>query len=72
MAQFVYIGDHETTKVFGLSFVRGEATDVADERAIQKLRANRDFNESFDGVEVLDAIEQPQERTKRKYTRRTE
>jgi hypothetical protein len=59
MTQFVYIGDQEETKVFGVLFQRGEPTTVnlddekEQERVVTKLRGNADFTESVDGAEVM-------------------
>lgn len=55
--RFAYIGDHDATTVLGLSFIRGAATEVHDERAIRKLSANPDFALVVDAgdVEVMPA-----------------
>ena len=60
MAQFAYIGDHEETAVFGLSFPHGVPVEVTDPRAIRKLSANCDFSQVVDGVEVM--ADQPKRR----------
>jgi hypothetical protein len=66
MAQFVYLGNHAETETLGFRFRAGEPTEVNDAHAIRKLRNNNHFSEVFDGVEVL----MPEDKPKRKYTRR--
>lgn len=61
MAQFTYIGEEQGTDAFGLMFPAGVPVDVTDQHAINKLRCNPYFSESFEGVEVLGA-EQPKRR----------
>jgi hypothetical protein len=56
LAHFTYIGDEPGTDAFGLKFPAGVAVEVIDQHAINKLRGNRFFAESFDGVQVLDAL----------------
>lgn len=70
MAKFAYNGDHSETVVFGLLFPQGQPVEVTDEKAMRKLRANCDFSEFFDGVEVLAPIASTGTTSKRKYTRR--
>lgn len=62
MAKFAYIGDHQETRVFGLAFFHGEPVEITDEKVIKKLRANIDFSEFFEGVEVVDADQAPKRR----------
>ena len=73
---FAYCGDHEETRVYGLTFPRGVPVEVTDWLAFKKLSNNCDFSQCFDGVEVLPAeqptVSQAEPRQKRKYTRRTE
>lgn len=60
MTKFVYIGDHEETAVFGLSFPQGVTVEVTDQRAIGKLSNNPHFVLVVDGIEVM--AEQPKRR----------
>ncbi len=65
MAVFTFIGDEAETGFLGLLFPRDVPVVVTDERAVGKLRNNRFFVESFDGVQVLEAVktvEQPKKR----------
>lgn len=57
MAVFTFIGDEVETVVFGLLFPRDTPVEVTDAHAVSKLGNNRFFTQSFDGVEVLDAVE---------------
>lgn len=65
--QFAYIGDHEETFVFGLTFPRGAPIEVTSDAICRKLASNCDFSQCVDGVEVV----QEEPRAKRTYTRRT-
>lgn len=65
MTQFAFIGDEQETQVFGLVFPRGVAVEVTDSHAIRKLTNNQYFSQVFDGVEVLDAVEQAPKRRSR-------
>lgn len=55
MAHFTFMGELPGTDAFGLTFPAGVAVEVSDPHAINKLRGNRFFVESFDGVQVVDA-----------------
>jgi len=62
LAHFTYIGEEPGTDAFGLMFPAGVAVEVTQPHAINKLRANPYFAESFDGVEVVDALPEPKRR----------
>jgi hypothetical protein len=62
LAHFTYIGDEPGTDAFGLLFPAGVAVEVTNPHAINKLRGNPFFAESFDGVEVVEALPQPKRR----------
>lgn len=62
MAHFTYTGEQQETDAFGLLFPVGVAVEVTHPHAINKLRGNPYFVESFDGVEVVDALPEPKRR----------
>jgi hypothetical protein len=62
LAHFTYIGEEPGTDAFGLKFPAGVAVEVTLPHAINKLRGNRFFAESFDGVEVVEALPEPKRR----------
>jgi hypothetical protein len=71
MPSFTYLGDHAKVTLWGIDFLQGVAVDVSGanepiEHVVRKLRGNSHFSETFDGVEVL----MPEDKPKRKYTRR--
>lgn len=41
--KFMYVGDEAETTIFGYTFKRGEAVEVTDERAINKLKNSHLF-----------------------------
>lgn len=55
MRAFSYIGDHDSTTLWGITFPRGVAVSVSDAHALRKLSGNNHFAEVFDGVEVVGA-----------------
>ena len=55
MPAFAYMGDHEETRVFGLSFPRGVPVEITDDRIARKLANNCDFSAVVEGVEVMPA-----------------
>lgn len=57
--RIAYIGDKEETRVFGLVFPRGVGVEVEDEKAASKLSRNPDFAQEFEGVQVLEPVQEP-------------
>jgi hypothetical protein len=41
--EFMYVGEEAETTIFGITFRRGEAEEVTDERAIRKLKSSSLF-----------------------------
>lgn len=46
--RFAYMGDHDETKVLGLTFPKGKPVMVSDPKAAKKLRGNTAFAEMDD------------------------
>lgn len=60
--KFTFIGEEQENVAFGLRFPRGVGVEVTDAHAVRKLTNNRFFAAVFDGVEVLEPVEEPKRR----------